>query len=451
VSWAGHRALASVARLRWAAPLRELFQDSLMRNSAMLFLAAAELAAGGFLFWQVVAHLYSPDDVGRASVLISSSTLIASLALLGMNNSLIRYLPEWPDRSRTVNSGMTLVVAAAAVGAVGLALGVWTLTPNPTIVASPLEVAAFVGLSVAAAVNTFNDNVFIALRRTGYVLTRNGLVVVLRLMLPLALLAWNGFGAFVGYWLPVALALPLYFVVLRRSFGLRSRLAVSTERVRAMWRYSAGNYLATAILTMPTLLMPAVVAHRLQPAAAAYYYIASLIAGVLLFVPQATARSFFAEVTHDPGRLREHLRRVLRLTAAVQVPLAILLVALGRLVLRLFGPDYVQAYGLLVLLVLTLALSSVGFLGSTLLLATGRIRLLCLLSVVACAFSLGGAYLLMPRGLVWSGWSLLAGEAVLTTGYGYLIARTLGRGAAPAADGRPVGSAGVPEATRRSR
>lgn len=441
-------ALASVGHRRWV-PLRDLFQDSLIRNSATLVLAAAELAAGGFLFWQVVAHLFPPEEVGRASVLISSSTLVASLALLGTNNSLIRYLPEWPDRSRTVNSGMTLVAAAAAVGAVGLVLVMRTHTPSTAIVA-PAEAAAFVGLSIAAAVHVFSDNVFIALRRTGYVVARNTVVVVLRLVLPLGLLAWNGFGIFAAYWLPVAVALPLYFTVLRRSFGLRSRLAVTVERVRAMWRYSAGNYLATAILTMPTLLMPALVARRLEPAAAAYYYIASLIAGVLLFVPQATARSFFAEATHDPSRLREHLRRVLRLTAAVQVPLAILLIVLGPVLLRLFGPDYVPAYGLLVLLVLTLALSSVGFLGSTLLLVSGRIRLLCQLSVAGCACSLGGAYLLMPRGLVWSGWSLLAGEAVLTTGYGYVIARTLRRDRTPAAGGRPVGPAGVPEAARRS-
>jgi O-antigen/teichoic acid export membrane protein len=420
------------------ARLRDLLQDSLMRNSAMLFLGSAELAAGGFLFWQVVAHLFAPDEVGRASVLISSSMLIANLAQLGMNNSLIRYLPEWPDRSRTVNSGMTLVVAAAAVGAAGFVVCVRTLAPSPATVANPLEVVVFVGLSIGGAVGIFNDNVFIALRRTGYVLTRNTLVVVLRLVLPLGLLAWYGFGIFVAYWLPVAVALPLYFTVLGRSFGLRSRLAVKADRVRAMWRYSASTYLATAILTLPTLLMPAVVAHRIEPAAAAYYYVASLIAGVLIFVPQATARSFFAEVTHDPSRLRQHLGRVLRLTAAVQLPLAILLVAGGRLLLGLFGPGYVQAYGLLVLLVLTVALSSVGFLGSTLLLVWGRIRLLCQLSVVACGLSLGGAYLLMPRGLVWSGWSLLTGEVVLASGYGVIIARTLGRRGTPAAGGRPA-------------
>ena len=37
------------------------------------------------------------------------STLLANLALLGMNNSLIRYLGEWPDPARTVNSGVLLV------------------------------------------------------------------------------------------------------------------------------------------------------------------------------------------------------------------------------------------------------------------------------------------------------------------------------------------------------
>jgi O-antigen/teichoic acid export membrane protein len=192
-----------------------------------------------------------------------------------------------------------------------------------------------------------------------------------------------------------------------------------------MWRYSAGNYLAVAILMMPSLLMPVLVAQRVDPRHAAFYYIASLIASVLVFVPQATCRSFFAEVTHDPRRLRAELPRVLTVTLGLQVPMLAAIVVAGRPVLRLFGPVYAQAYPLLLVLALTSALSSVGFVGSTLLLISGRVRPLCQLSAVACAVSLLGAYLLAGRGLIWIGGSVLAGEVVLTTGYSAIIAATL--------------------------
>jgi O-antigen/teichoic acid export membrane protein len=167
------------------------------------------------------------------------------------------------------------------------------------------------------------------------------------------------------------------------------------------------------------------VAHRVDPAHAAYYYIASLLSGVLAFVPQATTRSLFAEAAHDPGRLREHLARVLQVTAALQVPLLGVLLAAGREVLRLFGPVYQQAYPLLALLALSAALSSVGFVGSTLLLISGRLRLLCQLSAAASAVCLLGAYLLAGRGLVWVGGSVLVAEAVLAIVYTGVIAVAL--------------------------
>ena len=49
-----------------AGRLRAALGDSLLRNSALLLLATVELAAGGFLFWQLVAHLFTPAEVGRA-------------------------------------------------------------------------------------------------------------------------------------------------------------------------------------------------------------------------------------------------------------------------------------------------------------------------------------------------------------------------------------------------
>ncbi|MET0492643.1 MAG: glycosyltransferase [Actinoplanes sp.] len=406
---------------------KEMLGDSLLRNSALLLLSTLVLAGGGFLFWRVVTHLLTAEEVGRAGALISASTLVVNLSLLGLNNSLIRYLNEWPDRARTVNTAMTVVAIAALAGAVFFVTVLPALAPGLVGVQHPGQSLAFIALSVTGAIGLCFDNVFVALRRSGYVLGRNVLVVVLRLALPLLLLGATAFDVFTAYWLALAIALPLYVTAARR-LGLGAKLALGVERLRAMWRYSAANYMATAILMTPSLLMPVMVAQRVGPREAAEYYIASLLASVLVFVPQATARSFFAEVSHDGNRLREHLRRVVVVTMALQLPVLALLVLAGRPLLRVFGDDYVNAYPLLVLLALTSALSAVGFIGSTLLLATGRTRLLCQLSAAAYAVSLTGAYLLAGEGLVWIGAALLGGEILLAAGYLRVIVRALRTG-----------------------
>jgi LmbE family N-acetylglucosaminyl deacetylase/O-antigen/teichoic acid export membrane protein len=404
---------------------RRLAHDSLFRNSAFLLLGTIELAAGGFLFWQVVAHLFTTADVGRASALVSASTLIANLALLGMNNSLIRYLNTWPDRAATANTALVVVSVAAALGAAGFVAGSRWFAPQLGLLRRPADAALFVLFTAVLAASMLNDSVFIALRRSGYILSRNTVMVLVRTALPFACVTLGAFGVFTAYQAAIALALPVYLIMLRRRFGMPTRLRARGDRLAAMWRYSAGNYIATAILMLPTLAMPVLVAQRVGPADAAYYYIAAMLASALTFVPQATTRSFFAEATHDIDRLRASLRKVIRLTVIAQTPILLILVAAGPFLLGLFGSEYAGAYPVLVVLAICGALTSVGFIGSTLLMLTGRLRLMCGISAVGCAVSLAGSYLLVGRGLVWVGWSLAAGELILCVSYIVLVVRML--------------------------
>jgi glycosyltransferase involved in cell wall biosynthesis/O-antigen/teichoic acid export membrane protein len=417
-------ALSRPAGTSWlSSRVRAVREDSLVRNSAVLLLATIVLAGGGFLFWQMAAQLFTPAQIGQASALISMSTLLANVALLGMNNSLIRYLGHWSDPARTVNSGVVLVAGAAALGALVFVAGSPVFAPRVADALDTPKAVAFGLLTVAGALGMLYDNVFIALRRTGQILGRNVVVVVLRLLLPLALISAGGFGVFTAYWLAFAVALVPYLAVLRRTYRLRAR--PSLRRLRDMWSYSIGTHTATIILMLPTLLMPTLVAQRVGLEAAGFYYVASLVASVLLFVPQAAGRSLFAEAYHDGGHTAEHLPRVLRLTALVQTPILLVVIGLGRPLLRVFGEEYTHAYPLLVLLAVANALTSVGYVGSTLLLISGRTRLLVVLSAVAYAIAVVGGWALATHGLVWIGAALVAGELVLAAGYLRIIHRAL--------------------------
>jgi glycosyltransferase involved in cell wall biosynthesis/O-antigen/teichoic acid export membrane protein len=405
------------------ALLDRLRDDSLLRNSAMLLLATVTLAGGGFVFWQFVARLFDPAAVGAASALISVSTLLANVALLGMNNSLIRYLDRWPDPARTVSTGVLVVTAAAIVGSTAFVLAAPLLLPTIADTLTPGRSVAFVALTTVAALGMLYDNVFIALRRSGQILARNVLVVALRLVLPGLLAGLGAFGVFGSYWLAFAVALAPNLVVLGRTYRLWA--PGSVQRLRAMWRYSIGTYVSTIILMLPTLLMPALVTQRTGAEQAARFYIASLLAGVLLFVPQAAGRGLFAEAQHDGGQVGAHLPRVLRLTAITQAPLLVVLIAAGWPLLRIFGEVYADAYPVLVLLAVANALNSVGYVGSTLLLVSGRTRLLCALSGAAYAISVVGGYLVAPHGLLWIAGALVAGEVVLAAGYAWVIRAAL--------------------------
>jgi O-antigen/teichoic acid export membrane protein len=403
--------------------VRALRHDVLVRNSLLLLLSTVAVAAGGFVFWQIAARLFSAADVGRTSALITASALIANLALLGMQNSVIRFLHEWDDRAATMNTAVTVVTLGSVAGAVAFVAGVHWFAPELALLQRPGSAALFVVFTAVLTLTLLNDNVFIGLQHSEHVAGRNAATVVLRLVFAFACPALGALGLFTAYQGAATLALLGYLVVLHRKLGMPTRLHFDTAKFAAMWRYSAGNYVATVLLLLPALVMPILVAQKLDPARAAYYYIASLIAGVLTFVPQATARSLFAQASADPGQLGGSLRRVVRLTLGAQLPALLVLVLTGPFVLRLFGPGYATAYPLLVVLAVSAALASVGFVGNTLMLIAGRLTLMCTLTGAAAVICVGGAYLLGGRGLMWIGGSLLAGELLLCLTYTPLIAR----------------------------
>ena len=406
--------------------VRALRRDALVRNSVLLLASTVVVAAGGFVFWQIAARLFTPADVGRTSALITASALIANLALLGMQNSVIRFLHDWADRATTMNSAVTVVTIASVAGAAVFVAGVDWFAPELAMLHRPGNAVLFVVFTASLALTLLNDNVFIALQRSGHVAGRNTATVVLRLGLPFACVGMGAFGLFTAYQSAATLALVIYLVVLQRELGLRTRLRLDTARIAMMWRYSAGNYVATVLLLLPPLVMPNLVTHSLGPEQAAYYYIASLVAGVLTFVPQATARSLFAQASVDPAGLHGSLRRVVLLTAGAQAPALLAIIAAGPFVLGLFGPAYAQAYPLLVVLSVGAALASVGFVGNTLMLITGRLRMMCVLTGAAAVVIVGGASAFGDRGLMWIGGSLFAGELLLCLTYTPVILRMAG-------------------------
>jgi O-antigen/teichoic acid export membrane protein len=146
---------------------------------------------------------------------------------------------------------------------------------------------------------------------------------------------------------------------------------------------------------------------------------------VLLFIPEATSRSYFAEASHHGTMAKTGLWRVILLIGATQTPILLALILLGRPVLGLFGDSYATAYPLLVVLAVTNVLAAVGFVGSTVLLITRRVRLLCIVSAVAYGVALGGSLLFGSRGSLWIAGSLLTGEAILAAAYLGVIARAV--------------------------
>jgi len=69
--------------------LRQEMKDSFDRNAMFLMASYAASALFGFLFWLVVARIYSPDQVGSATCIVSAMMLVASLSSMGFDFALV--------------------------------------------------------------------------------------------------------------------------------------------------------------------------------------------------------------------------------------------------------------------------------------------------------------------------------------------------------------------------
>ena len=247
---------------QWATELRG---NHMARNSMWLLLNTGLQAGLGFVFWILVAHVFVPTAVGRATSLLSATTLIAYVALLGIGTTLVRYLPSSDHRDTLITAGLLVVASFSAVLALGYAVAAPAFSSSIAFLAHrPLFVVGFVFLAVATTINLVTDAVFIAYRRAGVnALVDGGIGGVTRLLL-IPLVAGSGayglYSASVGGFATAAIAsLTLIWTRLR----VRPRLEGSLAVMRPLLRFSGANYLGGVFTLAPAFIVPLIVLARL--------------------------------------------------------------------------------------------------------------------------------------------------------------------------------------------
>ena len=315
--------------------------DHLVRGSAFLMAATLTASAFGFAFWLVAARLYSPGEIGIASTLISATTLIAYLSLLGLNNSLIRYLPLSKNRDAEVTQSILVTVGGALLVATVYVVVAPLVAPRLVLLSdSPAHSFFFVILTAAAAANLLTDSAFIALRGAKYNLLVDGIVqslIKLALVAPLVVLA--AFGLYVAYGLSAVVAVVLSVALLCRVMGLRPRLG-RPGTLRGYLGYSGGTYVSACLNLLPILAIPLIVLNEQGAEEAGYYFVAFQIATLLNSISFAICESAFAEGAHDAGQLGSVARRSAKLAFTAQTAGALVTAIAAPYVLGFFGSSY---------------------------------------------------------------------------------------------------------------
>jgi O-antigen/teichoic acid export membrane protein len=346
-------------------------KGSLYRNALFIMATTVIGNAVGFFFWVVVANRFQTSDLGAAVTLFSTLGFLSSLGNLGMGIGLIRYLPESDDKTALVNEGMTVSGLVTVVICIAFLFLIPVLVPNLSFALDPLYVVTIILCTLALGIAPVLDAAVIAARRADLSTFRNALYALLKI--PIAIGAFVFLPGRAGIFISLASAFIVSVIVGAYVFlprvipGYRPKPDFRVDRIRPIFRFSLGNYVAGVVGSAGTLLPTIFIYSLLGPNganSAAYFYVALVVAGLLFIIPGAAFTSFYAEASHKNIDRRRVERSAIRFSLALLIPAIVGLWIFAYPVLRIFSPD-VAAQAVTPLRILTFA-SIPAFLNSIL-------------------------------------------------------------------------------------
>ena len=425
----------------WALATQPLY-----RNAFLIMLSSVVGSGLGFFFWLVVGRYYATTDVGYAVAIIQSLSFLAALAHLGLGTAIIRYLPETERQADLVNASATIVGGLALLFSVVFILGVTVFVPDLSFIqANPIYPVVILATTLGIALPTLYDQASYAVRRADVLLWRTTALALVKIPLALAFalfaLTAGRLGIFLSLGLGYVVGVVLEALVLlpRVLRGFRPKPLVRLAPLRPLFRFSLGNYTANSIAAAGGMLLPILILNVVGPtgaASVAFYYVGSIVAGLLSIIPGAVFTSFYAEASQKNARRAADERRAILLSIGLLIPAIGVLWFFSETMLTWFGnPAYASgAVGVLHILIFG---SIPGFLNSIL---GTRIRIrkksapLIVGSAISTVVILGlGVYLLKEYGIDGLAVAAVVGSAAATPYY-YLVARTSFKGEQPPAE-----------------
>lgn len=385
----------------------------ILQNSFFMMASMVTTAGLGFLFWGLVAHLYSTERVGLATSLVSAISLISYLGLLGFNNTVVRFQATGAARNSQVTIALGITAAACvAFGLVYLTALPW-ISPRLLFVRQDKWFAvAFVLFCGCAGVNLLTDSVFVAARIPQYNLLVDGIIQSLtKLAMPIFLVTLGAAGIVTASGVGYAVAVIASLVAMRLRLGFRIDVRTRGTRLREQARFSLASYVSALLNLVPLLALPSIALQDLGPNAAADYFMAFQIANMLNTAGHSIASAMFTEVSHDPARMSESLRRAARLMVAVVVPASAVVILGGGIALAAFGPDYARdARSVLSILAGGAVAVAFNTWSSYAVQLAGRLRPLVASNAVFAVVTIGLAAYWGRHGLAWLGWAWVVGN-----------------------------------------
>jgi O-antigen/teichoic acid export membrane protein len=402
---------------RGAEPQEQL--KKLARRGSASVVGAGFSAVSGIVLVVIVTRGFSPQLAGTLFAATSAFLIVESIALLGTDGGLVRWLPAHLVSGRARDVRTTLVVSAAPVLLVSL------LTAGVLFAAAPRLADVLVGQDSEAAMSTalqvlalllpiasLHDLVLAGTRGVGTmrptIMVENlgRLALQAALVLVVCLAGLGVLGLVLAWSLPYVVALACSGLWLLRLLGRQAEAATASPRswrsvASEFWAYTTPRAIARVTQTALKRSDIVMVAALSSLADAALYTAATrfVVFGQLLVqsVQQALAphlSSLFA--SNEAAAARSIFQAATAWSMLPAWPIYLVTAAFAPDLLRIFGSDYDQASAVVVILSLTMLVATACGPVDSVLLMAGRSWLSLVNGSVALVLNLALNALLIP-------------------------------------------------------
>lgn len=373
----------------------------------------------GFIFWIIAARLFTTQQVGLGSALISSISLITGLSLLGLNTGLIKYLPASTQKNDKINTVIVITSSITLVVTTIFILGINIFSPSMILLKNNLYYAIFFILSmIIMTLSLVMDSVFTAYRSTKYVLLKSTIFSIGKLIFPFILISLGAFGIFGTWIVSTFLALCFSIFILVRRFQFRITYRYDLDIVKKIFHFCFTNYLSIFVSALPMYLLPLIIASNISLESTAHFYIAMSLATILFTIPGSSTQSLFAEGSNNNNNLGKHIRKTIKIISLIMIPGILILLFLGNYLLLLFGKSYsLEGFRFLQILAISGVFVSINAIYTAIFRVENKVNQLLIISIVGSVVTVGLTYVLLSHGLIGIGIAWIVGQISITLLY----------------------------------
>ncbi len=396
--------------------LKRIHEDSLYRNSVYLMLSTIVLTGFGFLFWTINVRLFTSEQVGIATTIISMMSLLVSISGLGLGTTLIRFLPSSKNKNHKINTCLTVNFLTSIIVSTIFLTGLKFFSPKLIFIKNNLYLAlAFMFIVAFQSLFSLTDSIFTAYRENHFTLIKSTIFSTLKLIFPFLLISLGAFGIFMSWGISTFIAMIIGITILIKKNHYIPKPVIYDGILKKIKTYSLSNYTAGILSIAPSLILPLMITNMLNPETTAYYYVAMMIAGLLFIIPQAISQSLFAEGSTNQKGLQINLKKASKTIALLLVPAIIVIVFFGNYLLLLFGRQYLQGFRLLQMSAISSIFMAIKSIYNTKLNIERRVKKIVFINLVTALLILGMSYLLISYGfgLIGIGLAWIIGQSVI--------------------------------------